>query len=1354
MKLTSINKLQFPFMKKHLLLLVLLFVCVTTYSQEIKFEHLGLESGLPVSWIRSICRDRMGFVWIGTNSGFCRYDGYQIRSYFNKNRDTASLSSNQINKVKALPDGRIIIATIGGGISIFDPKKEKFRNFFYSKGDQSEKNNQTGFENIYDIEIDRNNTVWLATEQGIVSFDPTNLICKKIIKPFPSNENKNNSFRALRFTKDGSLWAASPFYGLVNIETNTGKILDRIRFSQMKQSIKEGGTFQCMLHIEFDDSGTLWIATEGLGLWIYKNKALKNVLALEVNNKPEMAKYFNKGISFSNKKMWVGFDGFGIGLFDTQTYKAEFITPHQEDQNGLNSATIQDIFADKSGIVWVQTYDGGLNIFNPERFKFSSIKPNGTKTKGLSNRSIWSFLEDSNGKIWIGTDGGGIDILDPKNERANFNYLTSNLLNSNSISSNVIKDIKQTRDGNYWFGTYLGGICKYEPKNKKFSKWLPTIPTDPKSPATNLVWSILEDSYGTMWLSCLGNGLDTLDRKKEIFYHFTGKDNERRFTNGAAYVLYEDKKRTVWACTDGGGLYYYTRSKLKFQKYIHSSDSTSLPSNRVFGVFDDADGNFWVGTNSGLSLLDRKTGKFTILKLVDEVIQPVVYCILQDKAKHLWISSNQGLFCYDIKTKRIDHYDKSDGLQGNEYKYGSSLMTKDGKIYFGGSEGYDSFYPENIKKNKHKPNVYLSEILLFNKPIKPNDGSGITSTTAEYAKKLVFNHNQSVITIRYTAINFTNSGKNQYAYRLVGFEKEWNYVGTKREANYTNLDPGSYTFEVKASNNDGLWNETPLQIEIIIVPPFWKTWWFRMLVVLALVSSSVGYYLNRINNFKKRQRFLEQKVEERTADLKEANTTLEMKHEEILQQQEEILSQRDELEKKNGQLEIKQVEISTALQNIQTISDFGQKITSLLDVEKISRMTYEYIGSFMEICSFGIGFYHESMQIIEFSNFIEEGKSLPPFYTGQGNPDNYLIRLLNAKSEAVVNELTNEYADFIQAFGKRKSYIVPQSLMFFPLNVDNKLIGMMVVTSMYPDAFTDVTRNNIKALASYIAIADDNASAYKQINLKNAAINGSIRYGLTIQKAMQISEDGLKQYFDSFILSKPKDIVSGDFYWFSYQKNNLYDEDSKYLYNNIYIAVVDCTGHGVPGAFMSMIGNRLLNSIVNEKKILEPSKILDELNIEVMNALQQSVTDNNDGMDISLAVIQQPEDSRIDRRKVIFAGAKLPLVYYSKASNELQILRGDRQSIGGMKLRKEKTEYMQHEVLLKIDDMIYMSSDGMKDQCDAERKRFGSARLYKLLGDNANEALSVQKQRLEYELLSFMAGVEQRDDITIVGLKL
>jgi len=1351
-------------MKKHLLLTVLLCICVYAFSQNIKFEHIGLENGLPVSWVRTVCKDKMGFVWIGTNNGFCRYDGYSIKSYFNIPDDSTSLSNNQINKIRELSDGRLLIATTGGGICIFDPKTEKFRSFFNKKEDAGK------YDNIYDIQIDKNNLVWLASERAIISFDPTSLKFN-LIRPFPQTENKQNSFHSLIFAKDGSLWATSQFAGVVNIDIKTGKILDIISHKQLKPDTKGGDDIQSTKYIALDTDGALWIATEGFGVWVYKNKELKNVLKQEGNAKTDYSKFFNKGICFTNNKMWISFDGYGLGIFDTKTFKAEFLMPKADDLHSLNTATVQGIYSDDSGTVWVMTYDGGVNIFNPERFKFSAVKPTGGTTKGLSNRSVWTFLEDSDGKIWIGTDGGGISILDPKNEDAGFEYFKSEPNNPNSLSSNVIKDIKQTKDGNYWFGTYLGGICRYDPKTKKFKKWLPTTPSDPKAPGSNLVWNMLEDSHGTFWLSCLGNSLDTLDRKTETFYHFVGSGDVRRFTNGAAYVLYEDKQGTIWACTDGGGLYYYTHQLQKFKKYTHTTDSTSatsIPSNKVFGVYDDLDGNFWVGTAKGLSLLDRKTGKFEVHKLVDGVTQPVVFCILQDKRKRLWISSNQGLFCYDVKNKIIDHYDKSDGLQGNEYKYGSCLMTKDGKFYFGGSEGYDAFYPEKIKRNEKKPVVYLSEVLVFNKSVKQNDGSGIMSTTPEYAKTLTFNHNQSVITFRYIALNYTNSSKNQYAYKLSGFEKDWNYVGTKREVNYTNLDPGTYIFEVKACNNDGVWNETPLQVEIIIVPPFWKTWWFRTLVALAVITSSLGYYFDRINRLKERQRFLEEKVAERTADLKEANTTLEMKHEEIMQQQEEILSQRDEilshrdkLEKKNKELEIKQLEISAAyeqvnksFQNIQVISDFGQKITSLLDVEKISLMTYEYIGSFMEISAFGIGVYHEEKNIIEFSNFIEEGKLQSPFYIGKGDANNYLIKLLNAKEEVVVNDVQNEYADFVQAFSSRKSFVVPQSLMYFPLFVDNKLIGLMVVTSNNAEAFTDMFRNNIRALASYIAIADDNASAYKQINLKNAAINGSIRYGLTIQKAMLVSEDGLKEYFDSFILSRPKDIVSGDFYWFSYQKNSLYDEDRRCLYNNIYLAVVDCTGHGVPGAFMSMIGNRLLNGIVNEKRILDPSKILDELNIEVMNALQQSISDNNDGMDVSLVVIQQPEDTNMMDRKVIFAGAKLPLMYYSHTNKELSVVRGDRQSIGGIKVRREKSAYTQHELVLQKGDIIYITSDGLIDQCDADRKRFGSSRLHKQLSEHANESLAVQKQKLEEELSLFMKGAEQRDDITIMGVKL
>ena len=278
-------------MKKHLLLTALFFVFQLSYSQNIKFEHLTLENGLPVSWVKSVCKDKMGFVWIGTSNGFCRYDGYTIKSYFNIADDSTSLASNQVNMVKELADGRLIIATFAGGISIFDPKTEKFRTFLNKKSDIGK------FENVYDIQVDRDNKVWLACEQGIVLFNSATFKFTQML-PFPKSVKKGNSFRSLLLSKDGTLWASSQYAGVVGIDTKTGKILYRISLSQLKSSLKDDDKLQCTTYITLDNEGALWIATEGLGLWRYKNKALTNVLALEVNNKSDYSKYFNKGICF------------------------------------------------------------------------------------------------------------------------------------------------------------------------------------------------------------------------------------------------------------------------------------------------------------------------------------------------------------------------------------------------------------------------------------------------------------------------------------------------------------------------------------------------------------------------------------------------------------------------------------------------------------------------------------------------------------------------------------------------------------------------------------------------------------------------------------------------------------------------------------------------------------------------------------------------------------------------------------------------------------------------------------------------------------------------------------------------
>ncbi|MBN2520487.1 MAG: SpoIIE family protein phosphatase, partial [Bacteroidales bacterium] len=493
------------------------------------------------------------------------------------------------------------------------------------------------------------------------------------------------------------------------------------------------------------------------------------------------------------------------------------------------------------------------------------------------------------------------------------------------------------------------------------------------------------------------------------------------------------------------------------------------------------------------------------------------------------------------------------------------------------------------------------------------------------------------------------------------------------------------------------------------------------------------------------------KVEIRTHELKEANAELKTKQEEILtqneeiqQQAEELATQRDALEQQNEEIKTKNEQISKAYDNIRVLSEFGQKVSATLSVEAINDMIYNYVNSLMDIAAFGIGLLNEKKQIIEYHSFFEQGKKLPYFYKNMKSNNSLNVWCLKNRKVVYINNIEKEFNKYIDSIPEFKTLFKPYSVIQLPLIVENRAIGVITVNSDKKNAYTDRDITNLQSLASYISIALDNAHVYEIVNKQNLHIKSSIEYAKTIQNSILPIDKNLKKYFETFIIYRPRDIVSGDFYWFTTEK----DKGGKEM---VYFAVVDCTGHGVPGAFMSLIGSRLLNEIVNEKKILNPSQILEFLNVGIQLSLRQDETDNNDGMDICLCRLQKAEN---EKYKLIFSGAKRPLYIYNNDNTSIERISGARKSIGGIRAKRSKLFYTNYETTVKKGDILYLSSDGYVDQNAPDRKKLGSLRLKQLLEEIKNLQLNSQKQRLEHELEQHMQKEEQRDDITFIGLEL
>ncbi|NLR93213.1 MULTISPECIES: tetratricopeptide repeat protein [Flammeovirga] len=495
-----------------------------------------------------------------------------------------------------------------------------------------------------------------------------------------------------------------------------------------------------------------------------------------------------------------------------------------------------------------------------------------------------------------------------------------------------------------------------------------------------------------------------------------------------------------------------------------------------------------------------------------------------------------------------------------------------------------------------------------------------------------------------------------------------------------------------------------------------------LFVVLGLIIS--GYFQNRKKNFK-----------------------LAAKNEEILGQNVEIEKQRDELVSAKTQIE-------KAYDNIQVLSEFGQKITAILDLESINWTAYAYVNTLMDAAVFGIGIYREKYEKIEYINFLENGLTLPLFSYDINKQNSLSTLCYKSSEEIVINDYESEINNFLRQEPEFKTSARPNSLVYLPL-VTEKNLGVLTVQSYDKFAYSRNELNILRTLASYCAIALTNANAYQEIENKNKSITDSIRYAQTIQRAILPSNAKIQTgLLENFVYFRPKDIVSGDFYWFSKveEKINKTSFSKSDVAERTFIAALDCTGHGVPGGFMSMIGNTLLNEIINQKQVFEPSKILDMLNEGVIDALHQENKSNDDGMDVCLCMV---EKTVAGATKVVFSGAKRPLYVKEPGGTELLEYKGDNKSIGGVHRRKSsKVSFTNTVINVDPGTTIYLTTDGLQDQNNKNGRKFGKIQLTDLLFANAEKPMLEQKSALEKALTEHMGEIPQRDDITILGVRL
>jgi len=890
----------------------------------VRFKHLTIEDGLPQNSVQAILQDNTGFLWIGTQEGLVRYDGYSLKVFKHEPSNRHSLSDNYIRSLIEDRHGNLWVGTRGGGLNHFNPITQQFIHYRHQAGDA----NSLSDDFVNNLLEDRQGNLWVGTEGGGLNHFNTKTLKFTHYRHQAGDANSlsDDNIYSLIEDSQGNIWIGTRGGGLNHFNPKTLKLTHYRHQTGEANSLSHDFVWGL---IE-DSQGNLWIGTGGGGLNHFNPKTQQFThyrhQAGDTNSLSDDDIY--SLIEDSQGNLWVGTRGGGLNHFNPKTQQFTHYRHQAGDASSLSDDFVWSLLEDSQGNLWVGTISGGLNHFTPKIQQFTHYRHQAGDANSLSDDDVYSLFEDRRGNLWLGTGGGGLNHFNP--EKKQFTHYRHQAGDANSLSNDNIYSIIEDSQSNLWIGTVGGGLNHFNPKTQLFTHYRHQT-GDANSLSDDGVWSLLEDSQGNLWVGTDGGGLNHFNPKTQKFTHYRHQaGNANSLSDDGVYSLLEDRQGNLWVGTINGGLNHFNPKTQQFTHYRHQTgDDNSLSHDAVVSLLEDSQGNLWVGTADGLNLFNSKTEKFKRFTTINGLPNNVIYRIEDDKQGNIWLSTNQGLSRMTPKTETFRNYDVGDGLQSNEFNFGASFKGKKGELYFGGINGFNRFVPENIVDDKQGPIVLITDMFLLNEsvPIAPlvsshsqtleqntetkslmvsssrkadDDVVGFSLTQAIHVTKgITLTYIDNIVAFEFAALHLSNPTKNKFAYQMVGWDKDWVSTDYKnRRATYTNLPNGAYTFRVKASNADGYWNEDGASLNITVLPPPWKTWWAYTLYglfLLSLVFVFISSQRKKVIFVQKVNAQLEHKVAERTAELKAQKHKVEAQKNDVEKKNKEILATQKQL---------------------------------------------------------------------------------------------------------------------------------------------------------------------------------------------------------------------------------------------------------------------------------------------------------------------------------------------------------------------------------------------------------------------------------------------------------------------------
>ncbi|ASB50111.1 hybrid sensor histidine kinase/response regulator transcription factor [Alkalitalea saponilacus] len=816
-----------------------------------QFRRIDSESGLSNNQINTIHADSRGFLWFATVSGLNRYDGHSFRVFKNIPGDHTSIPENSIHEIYEDHLGYLWLFTGISTFSIYNPKTESFG----TDHELFSKNISLPRTYINTIRVDADSNVWICNDQmGLYYYHRRSDYLQRLYHhPEESTSISSDRVKDVRFSNNGKAYVLHA-NGLVDV-------LDTEAL-QVVETIEAGGDFIVseagrVLKLFLDSDDDIWIYSNNTpdGLFYINQKSGETRHFLPSRQPNSISSRSVSGVlEDSQGRIWLGTDHGGINIIDKNDFSITLIEHVPGDVTSLSGNSITSLEKSGEGIIWVGTFKNGINYSHDHLFQFDLYRSQHFETDRFFSNDVNCFTEDSKGNLWIGTNGNGLVYYD-RNLGA-FTTYRHNPANPNSLSSDIIVSLFNDHNDDLWIGTYQGGLNRFD--GQRFHHFRHDV-FNAASLSDDRVWNILRDSQNRLWVATLGGGLSLYDERSGGFIHHREDDYN---SVGGDYVLtlFEDSRGSLWIGTSTG-VTVLDGTTQRFRQYMYNGEYESgLSNNSVLSFAEDLKGRIWLGTRNGLNLYNRETRTFKVFREEDGLPDHNIISMQIDEQGNLWIATLNGLSSLTLNNEEdvyvFRNYDLLDGLQGLEFNEHSTLRTSNGELIFGGANGFNLFNPEKVIDHHQQFSVILTEFRLFNRPIAIGENIGgrtILNKALNQSGEISLRHNQNVFSIEFSGLNYFHPERTRFRYKLDGFNQDWIETDSRnRIATYTNLNPGTYTFKVKAMGSDGSWSTDETHLDIVVIPPFYATSlaYIIYLIFFILLIGSLIWIIKRREKMK------------------------------------------------------------------------------------------------------------------------------------------------------------------------------------------------------------------------------------------------------------------------------------------------------------------------------------------------------------------------------------------------------------------------------------------------------------------------------------------------------------------------